>query len=69
MGCPCKWDDCTRTICLHGALAIRGLRAEGKHGLYGKHILRGDDVVFSGRAGEVWEWLANECAESARKEE
>jgi hypothetical protein len=42
---------------LNETLAALGFTTKPGAGLYAKYILRGDDVVFAGRADEVWAWL------------
>lgn len=44
-------------LSLNETLASLGYTTEQGHGLYAKKILRDGEVVFSGSAGEVWDWL------------
>ena len=41
---------------LNQTLAAKGLTTSPA-GNYKKHIIQGGEIIFTGNAGEVWEWL------------
>lgn len=52
---------------LNEALAARGFTTADAPGLYHKDILSGETVVFTGTAGDVWQWLGHHVSPEVKR--